>query len=235
MQTADTPPFLVSGVSRRDVGQIEDALAGAGRTFVFVERWGPTRLEFSPEAHAGLIILGDSCYWATSRRYQRDRSWLEAALASRRPVLGVCFGAQLLAAHLAGVTSGRSLVRAPNKDHVGKLAPVELRGEGQSDPVTAPLRDSPLAVMSHEDYFQEPPGATVLAWSIDAAHGHCEAFRVGPPAAAVYGVQFHPEPSEEMLRADGWFDQVPDAETLRRVTATGRGILEAWVRLAVGP
>jgi GMP synthase (glutamine-hydrolysing) len=229
---ADALPFLVSGVSRADIGQLEGVLAAAGRPFEFVERWGLTDVEFALERHAGLIILGDSRHWATSRKYQRERGWLVAALAHRRPVLGICFGAQLMAAHLAGITSGRSLAKPPNNDHVGKIAPVEVRGAGRNDPVVAPLRRAPLATMSHEDCFQVPPGTTGLAWSTDTTLEHCEAFRLGPPEDAVYGLQFHPEPTPEML-ARGWFKEVPDADTLSTVAATGNSILTEWVRLAV--
>jgi GMP synthase (glutamine-hydrolysing) len=198
-----------------------------------VERWGLAHAEFVPQRHAGLIILGDSKHWATSRKYQRERAWLALALARQRPVLGICFGAQLMAAHLAGITNGRALANPPNNDHVGKVAPVEVRGAGLKDPVVASLRRSPLTTMFHEDCFQLPPGTTGLAWSTDTALEHCEAFRIGPPEDAVYGVQFHPEPTPEML-SRGWFKEVPDAFTLRTLTATGNSILAEWVRLAVG-
>src|SRR5262249_16969643 len=127
-----------------------------------------------------------------------------------------------------------SLAQSPNNDHVGKVVRVDVRDEGQTDPVTEPLLRSPLATMSHEDCFQTPPGATGLAWSTDTAQEHCEAFRVGPPTDVVYALRSHPEPTAQMLLQDGWFKEVPDAETLCAVTTTGQEILAAWVRLADG-
>ena len=215
------------------MGQIPDVLADTGRSLVFVERWHRTDVFFAPEMFAGLIILGDGNYWATSNKYGRDREWLATALNARRPVLGICFGAQLLAACLAGIASGRSLAKHPNNDNVGKIAEIAVRGEGLADPVIEPLRRSPWVIMSHEDYFQEPVEAIGLAWSADAPVEHCEAFRVGPPEDAVYGLQFHPEPTLEMLQNDKWFDSVPDAGRLQPVAATGHQVLGAWVRLAL--
>lgn len=232
MPDLSTRPFLVSGEGGRDLGQIPGVLADTGRSLVFVERWRRTDVVFAPELFAGLIILGDGNHWATSKRYERDRDWLGKALNARRPVLGICFGAQLLAAYLAGITSGRSLAKHPINDHVGKIAKVAVRGEGLADPVIEPLRWSPQAVMSHEDFFQEPAGAVGLAWSVDVASEHCEAFRVGPPEDVVYGLQFHPEPTLEMLQNDKWFDPVPNADRLQSVVITGRQVLEEWVKLA---
>lgn len=232
-------PFLVSGECRSDMGQLKDVLAAAGHPFDFVKRWPPPSIVFCKERFAGLIILGDSNHWATSKRYAHDRALLLAALNARRPVLGICFGAQLLAAHLAGITNGRSLARDPSQEHVGVLSSVAFRGEGMTDPVMEPLRQTPLAVMSHEDSFQAPATGDGhgLAWSVNTASEHCEAFRVGPPGVAVYGLQFHPEPTLTMLQdtrqGRRWFATIPDLAVLRRVQETGWLILEIWVRLAV--
>lgn len=231
--TAPALPFLVSGVSRRDAGQIEDVLADVGSEIHFVKRWEPTEVSFSPDQHAGLVILGDDQDWATSPIYLRDRDWLAAALASARPVLGICFGAQLLAAHLAGIDDGKPLSRRRNKDHVGKLVGVEVRGHGQMDPVVGHLAEGAPVSQWHEDSFQEPPGATGLAWSKGLAREHCEAFRVGEPRDAVYGVQFHPEPTEDMLAAGGWLSEQQHREDIRSAVRAGRELLAAWAMLAV--
>lgn len=228
--------FLVSGECRGDMGQLEDVLNSAVQPFEFVKRWPPPGVEFDRERHCGLIILGDGNYWATSKKYAHDRALLAAALEAKRGVLGICFGAQLLVAHLSGITNGRSLGKPPCGDHGGNLAQVVFRGEGLTDPVMAALREHPLATMSHEDCFQAPV-VTGLAWSADSAVEHCEAFRVGPPTDAIYGLQFHPEPTLAMLQdvRDGlrWFNPLPSTEKLSEVVVTGRRILEAWLKLAM--
>jgi GMP synthase (glutamine-hydrolysing) len=222
-------PFLVSGENERDVGQLRRALADIR----FVERWRPTTVTFTPRAFAGLVILGDGADWATSRRYQRERDWLSTALESGTPVLGICYGAQLLAAYLDGIRNGRPLSRNPNQEHVGKLVGIELTDPGLRDPVVGHLAQGTPVAQWHEDSFQEPTGGTALAWSKGATTRHCEAFRVGAPDAAIYGLQFHPEPTEEMLVTDRWFKEPQAPDDIRSAATTGEGILRAWVALAL--
>ena len=225
-------PFLVSGEAETDMGLLRSVLSD----YHFVERWTATDVEFAPDNFAGLIILGDSSnYRATYRQFDQEREWLETALKTERPVLGICFGAQLLAAHQnRGQRAGGLKGLTPK--HLGVCA-VDVRGEGASDPVMEPLRRFRFVTMSHEDSFQNPHDAVALAWSAGAEAEHCEAFRVGPPEHAVYGLQFHPEPTLEMLQETRkgmrWFDEIPNTEQLARVVDTGRKVLEAWVRLAV--
>src|SRR5205823_14422191 len=146
-------------------------------------------------------------------------------MESNCPVLGICFGAQLLAAYLARRTDGRSLSRNPSQDHVGKLVGLAVRGKGVSDQVVEHLVDGTPVTQWHEDSFQVPPGAIGLAWSKDAKIDHCEAFRVGEPENAVYGLQFHPEPTLDMLlkgeKDEPWFQKIPALTELDRAVAAG--------------
>jgi GMP synthase-like glutamine amidotransferase len=227
--------FLVSGESRGDLGQIDAVLAEAKRSFVFVDRWEETDVTYSPSDFAGLIILGDSNqYSAPSKKFWRDREWLAAAMGNNKPVLGICYGAQLMVAQLAGLKRKIPglLVEMPKKDHAGKIVTLEFRGEGLTDPVMEPLRRSPFAIMAHVDCFQQPPGGFGLAWSTSPATEHCEAFRVGRPEDAVYGLQFHPEPDLSALQT-GWFKEKPDAGRLQAAVTTGREVLTAWVERAI--
>lgn len=229
-------PFFVSGCSSSDMGQLAEILPESRR--VFVPRWGRTRgkIAFSPEKHCGLVILGDSRHWATDQRYQWDRGMLVTALEAKRPVLGICFGAQLLAAHLAGKYDGQSLAEKPGPDHVGKFAAVKIDDLSVDDPVVGHLADGTAVPQWHEDSFLKPPGADGLAWSTGLAQEHCEAFRVGNPKAAVYGIQFHPEPTlETLLREEAderWFETIPPLGDLEKAVVAGGKLLRAWIRLA---
>ena len=60
---------------------------------------------------------------------------------------------------------------------------------------------------------------------------------VGEPTDAVYGFQFHPEPTVDMLletrKGRRWFDTIPAREDIERTVEAGRKALAAWVALAV--
>ncbi|SDI18050.1 Glutamine amidotransferase class-I [Sinosporangium album] len=114
-----------------------------------------------------------------------ERALLTAAVARGIPLLGVCLGAQLLAAALGGEIS-----RGPALE-IG-YGDVALTGEGTADPVLGPQGPSLPVFHWHGDTFTLPAGAVRLA-STDAYLN--QAFRVGDRA---YGFQFHVEVDAEL-------------------------------------
>jgi len=95
-----------------------------------------------------------------------------------KPLLGICYGHQLIARKLGGVVMrgkgeyGRTLMRLLERD-----------------PVFDGWNAEEIVWMSHGDYVKEPPpGFVVLAVS---ENGYIAAMRKGH----IYGVQFHPEVS----------------------------------------
>lgn len=127
--------------------------------------------------------------------------WVEAEIELLRaadrvgvPVLGLCFGGQILAVALGGAV-GRA-------DHheIGWLT-VEVNPAG----VEAGIETGPW-LQWHVDAFTVPPGATELACSSAGA----QAFRAGPHL----GLQFHPEADREVL--EGWM-----VDDLDQLVATG--------------
>jgi GMP synthase (glutamine-hydrolysing) len=117
---------------------------------------------------------------------RRELGVLEIALATGKPVLGICLGAQLIARAL-----GASVHRNPVKE-IG-WAPVERTDAGRIDPLLAGFQDPETVLHWHGETFDLPAGATWLAFSKDCAH---QAFRYG---ASVYGLQFHLEATPEMI------------------------------------
>ncbi len=101
---------------------------------------------------------------------------------------------QLLASSLG------ARVRQGAAPEVGVL-PVHATPEAAQDPVFSGLAWPRATLQWHQDTFDLPEGATLLATSPAYAH---QAFRVGRVA---YGVQFHLELDEAM--ADEWA-QVPE-------------------------
>lgn len=139
----------------------------------------------APDACAGLIVTG-SASSVTERApwMARAGQYLVQAHACGTPLLGICFGHQLIAQALGG-----RVEQNPRGREMGTVE-IELAGE---DPL---LGGAPfLANMSHQDAVLEPPpGATVLARS---ALDDCSALHFGGRA---WGVQFHPEFDQAVMR-----------------------------------
>jgi GMP synthase (glutamine-hydrolysing) len=141
---------------------------------------------------------------------------IEQAVVAETPVLGICLGAQLIAKALGARVYGN-----PEKE-IG-WAPVYFTEAAARDPVFAGF-DSPSTLFHwHADTFDLPAGAQWLAYSDKCLH---QAFRFGP---SVYGVQFHPEITPEMIvdwsaALDAPLDpHAADSEPL------ARRILEGWL------
>jgi GMP synthase (glutamine-hydrolysing) len=124
---------------------------------------------------------------------QLDR--LRPRLDADRPTLGVCFGAQMIAAALgAGVYAG------PVKE-VG-FHSVSLHEAARDGPLRH-LAEVPV-LHWHGDTFTRPPGVEMLASTPAYAH---QAFRRGPNLLAL---QFHAEMGEDP-RFHDWMRQWPGA------------------------
>lgn len=112
---------------------------------------------------------------------QPELDWLSAAMAADTPVLGVCFGGQLLARALGGtVVLGES-------PEVGWHDVTSDRDD---------LVPSGPWFQWHYDRFTMPPGATSVARNANTE----QAFVHGRSL----GLQFHPELTVDIL--DGWLD-----------------------------
>jgi GMP synthase (glutamine-hydrolysing) len=112
----------------------------------------------------------------------RAGDWMLEAAARGVPVLGVCFGHQLLAWRLGG-----AVARNPRGRELGTVA-VSLTAAGRGDPLFHGVPDGAGFQSTHEDHVDPlPPGATLLASTPRCA---VQAFAHGP---RVRGVQFHPE------------------------------------------
>ncbi|MFQ1000939.1 type 1 glutamine amidotransferase [Modestobacter sp. SSW1-42] len=117
------------------------------------------------------------------------RHLLAQAVAADVPTLAICLGAQLLAQ--VGGGSSRVGVDGPE---VGATL-VAKRDAADADPLFAALPLSPDVVQWHHDEIDRlPAGATLLASNPRYPH---QAYRVG---AHVYGLQFHIEVDEPLVR-----------------------------------
>ena len=156
--------------------------------------------------HDGLLVLGGPQSSLDPEDVSPElvgvRHLLGQAVAADLPTLAVCLGAQLLAQ--AGGGSTRVGVDGPE---VGATL-VAKRDAADADPLFAPLPLSPDVLQWHHDEIDRlPAGATLLA--SNPAYPH-QAFRVG---THVYGLQFHVEPDEAVLRHWAASDPVGVAST----------------------
>jgi GMP synthase (glutamine-hydrolysing) len=142
-------------------------------------------------AYDGVVITGS---WAmvTDREPWSEQSavYLREAVARGLPLLGVCYGHQLLA-HAYGGLVGYN----PRGRHAG-TAEVTLTQAAASDALLGGF-ESPLIVqVSHaQSVIELPAEATLLATCPGDPH---HAFRIG---ACAWGVQFHPEFDAAVSRA----------------------------------
>ena len=125
----------------------------------------------------GVIVSGSqSSVYDDHRPWIQELSrWVEGAIADGLPILGVCWGHQLLAQILGGTVRGGSY----------ELGYVEVDQEAD-DPLWKGLPDPFTVFATHSDHVVEmPPNARLLASNETGV----QAFR----HKQVYAVQFHPE------------------------------------------
>lgn len=135
-----------------------------------------------PERYAGAVLSGSPAMVTARQPWSMViERWCTDA-HGRTPLLGVCYGHQLLAQALGGEVADN-----PAGIEIG-LCRLELTDEATDDPLFA-AAPRPLAVYeSHTQSVVRPPaGAAVLAHN---AHDSNQALRLGP---TTWSVQFHPE------------------------------------------
>jgi GMP synthase (glutamine-hydrolysing) len=124
----------------------------------------------------GLIISG-----GPSSVYDPGSPTVDPAIfSSGQPVLGICYGQQLMA-HLLG-----GAVQKGDKGEYG-LATLDL--DASSDPLFCGLSGSQQIWMSHRDVVASVP----QGFSIVGRTATCAVAAVAAPERKLYGVQFHPE------------------------------------------
>jgi GMP synthase-like glutamine amidotransferase len=212
---ADAPPALLA-----------DALAARGLSASLVDLGRGDALPARDPAHpaSAVVVLGSdaSAIAPGAPPWIEDEvAWLRDLAAAGTPVLGICFGAQVLARALGG---GVRRLPAPQ---IGWI------DAGTRDAARIPA--GPW-LSWHEDVVDLPPGAELLA-----------ADATGPQAfarGAQLGVQFHPEVTPAVV--DDWIaaydgrelaGEVLDVAALRAATARhasaaaqrARRLFDAWL------
>lgn len=141
----------------------------------------------APRDYAGIIVTGSGAMVSTEAPWMLESGrWLRDAVECDVPVLGVCFGHQLLS-HALGGRVGRN----PQGVEGGT---VEVRFEASDDPLFGVMPQcADLQAHHYETVLEAPSGSIVLASSDRDRH------QVLRHAPAAWGVQFHPELTLPMM------------------------------------
>jgi GMP synthase (glutamine-hydrolysing) len=135
-----------------------------------------------PDEFIGGIITGSDAMVTDNSKWMKQlKDWIVTARYSNLPVLGICFGHQIMAEALGGKvttnTAGESL---------GAIE-VEFTTSAKTDSLFKGLGDSLETFAVHGQHVTMlPVGSEILARGKKAP---IQAFKVGK----MYGVQFHPE------------------------------------------
>jgi GMP synthase (glutamine-hydrolysing) len=185
------------------LGHFTDALESKGILFAYRD----LGTEFSgwPKGFDSLIVMGGPMSANDSLPGLADElKLIDHALGQNMPILGVCLGSQLIAKTLG------ARVYRNEKLEVG-WEPVHFTDAGRADPMFGDVSSPTMFFHWHGETFDLPNGAEWLAHSEKTRH---QAFRYRDN---VYGLQFHPEITPEMI--EDWQSQpcnCGDVATLER-------------------
>lgn len=130
------------------------------------------------ETVKGIILSGSPC-----SVNQEDAPWVDiTSLNAQLPVLGICYGAQLITKYFGGKVE-KSTHREYGRAHLSEI--------NTQSPLLKDVQPNTVAWMSHADTITElAPGAEIIAKtnSIPVA-----AFVMSNSVHPLYGIQFHPE------------------------------------------
>ena len=177
-----------------NLGISTTALVAAGVAVIQVDAFAAGWSVPDIDQLGGLMVFGGAMNVDETEAHPYlldERRLMRSAVDRGLPVLGICLGAQLLARALEA-----PVYRAPIRELGFKS--VRLTEAGQGDPLLAAFAAGGPVFQWHEDTFDVPQGAELLAVGDDVFN---QAFRFGPRA---WGVQFHFEVDqagiEEWLR-----------------------------------
>lgn len=224
--------LIIRHVPHEGLAGFREPIEAAGYVLERIEVTDPRLATIDLAVPDLLILMGGPMGVYEHERYPWIREQMRRLvprLARDRPTLGVCFGAQLMAAAM-----GAEVFRGPVKE-IG-FHPLEVH----DTPGAAPLRHlSGVPVLHwHGDTFTLPEGAELLASSERYAH---QAFGRG---RNILGLQFHAEMGLDD-RFEVWTEQWPadiaaagttveqlraDHETIGpRVVEAGRAMISEWL------
>jgi GMP synthase (glutamine-hydrolysing) len=204
------PLLVVEHEAQCPPGWLGEWFADAGAEVDVRRPYAGDELPTDLREHGGLVVLGgemgayddDTFTWLTD-----VKRLVRLAVGDGTPVLGVCLGHQLVAVALGG-----EVVPNPQGQQIGVLGvgwTEEARDDNLFGRLAALGPDLPAVQWNNDVVSRLPEGAVDLAHT---ERGELQAARFAP---AVWGVQWHPEAGEEIIRP--WADHDRDDAVERGV------------------
>jgi len=197
-------------------GWVGEWLADAGATLDLRRPYAGDALPDNLAGHDAYVVLGGSM----GANDDADHPWLtrvkhliRRAAATDVPTLGICLGHQLSAVALGG-----RVERNPRGQQVGVLD-VGWTVDADTDPLLGPIavtrsaRPTRAVQWNNDLVIETPPGTVVLAHT---PRDEVQAARFAP---TVWGVQWHPEAGEDVVRV--WAEKDRDDAAERGVDLEG--------------
>jgi len=176
--------------AREPLGVFDPMLRRAGFRIRYVNFSRQPELKPDVSRYNGLIVLGGPMNVDQQDRFPHlatEIAAIQQALSLDIPILGICLGAQLLAAALG------ANVRPHSVREIGWY-PLHPTGEAGQDALCRHLGEHQHVFQWHAYTFDLPPGAVHLASTPTCPN---QAFRYGDRA---YGLQFHLEADQHLIQ-----------------------------------
>ena len=172
------------------LGNLDPLLRTAGFRIRYINFGRQPEAQPDISRYHGLIVLGGPMNCDQYEKHPHLLTEIELirqAIGDGKPVLGICLGAQLIARALG------ARVMANQTKEIGwyELNPTSA---GEKDPLFSHFESSQMIFQWHGDTFEIPDDAVHLASSPQCKN---QAFRYSDN---VYGLQFHLEVDEPMIR-----------------------------------
>lgn len=187
-----------------------------------------------PEANSclGVVITGAHCMVTDNLPWSLAiEAWLPVLIAAKVPVLGICYGHQLMGRAMGGEVNDH-----PQGKEVGTVD-IKLHPQSKEDLLFAGLPESfPVHATHTQSVIKLPPNAVLLAGNNFEPH---HAFRLGHYA---WGIQFHPEYNVTVMKdyinaqAEKLTQAGQDVQTLLtnvQETTTASSLLQRFSELAL--